>query len=349
VASKFLKAAAARCSLSIALTLLTSPAFGQAAPEVSLANVLADASVGEAIVAKFGTDHHLDATNIEVAVRSGIVQLGGTVATWRWRERAARVALVVNGVRGVVNRVRVVPVRRPDGELRKRVRVALRDEPALQKLGIIATVARGVVELRGRLTTWEQQELAERVVTSIPGVRFCQNLLTSRGTGARTAEHVANDVRSRLDWDPLVQHDPIRVTVHAARVELSGTTGSVAERARVIALAWVEGVVSVDARALIVDSVRRPDATVRPRRPSDLEIAEAIGDLMPFWPSLSSSNPQISVATGVVILSGAVKTPAEKRALEHMARSAAGVVRVDSDLRGPWSASPARRRPTRRR
>lgn len=345
VASTFPQAMAARCLLSLALLVPLPQAFAQVPSERSVASVLADAMVCRAVLAKLRAARHLDATHIEVAVRSGIVQLAGDVSTWPWRERAARVALAVAGVRGVVNRVRVVPVRRRDKDLRRDVREALRDEPSLEPFRIVATVARGVVDLRGQITTWEQQRLAERVVMSVPGVRYCQNLLTSRG--ARTARHVAGDIRSRLAWDPLVENDPVQVTARAGRVELIGTTGSDGERARVIALAWVESVSSVDAHGLEIDEVNRPDPNVRARRPTDLEISDAIRDLLTFWPSIIASNAKVAVTGGVVLLSGTVRTPAEKRAIEYVAQSAAGVARVSSTLGGSWLRSPPQ--PSRRR
>ena len=182
-------------------------------------------------------------------------------------------------------------------------------------------------------------------------MRFCLNQLTSRGSIRRTSAVVAGDVRSRLDWDPLVQHDPIRVSVRSRRVFLAGTTGSSAERRRAIALAWVKGVTAVDAEAVVVDTIKRPSPNVRLKFPTDSEISATIHELARYWPSVPITALTITVAAGVVTARGNVGTFADKRALEMMVRSAVGVVEVRSELRGPWwrppPSPPARPTPSR--
>ena len=151
---------------------------------------------------------------------------------------------------------------------------------------------------------------------------------------------IAADIRSRLEWDPFVQGAPVEVVVNRGRVALKGKVGGVAERRRVIAHAWVKGVVAVDANDVRVDVVNRPDPDVRLRFPTDAEISLALQDLRPSWPSLSASNLSTSVVAGVVTLRGTVQTLAEKRAAEAWVRSAVGVAAVNSELRGPWWKPP---------
>jgi osmotically-inducible protein OsmY len=206
---------------------------------------------------------------------------------------------------------------------------------------ITVRVTDGVVELSGVISTWEQQQLAERVAVSVAGVRFCQNQLTSSQGVRRTAAMIAADIRSRLDWDPFVHGPAVDVTVSHGRVALKGTVGSLMERRRAIAHAWVKSVVAVDARHVVVDVVKRPDSDVRMRFPTDAEIAAVLQELRPFWPSIATSNLSISVVAGVVTLRGTVQTLAEKQAAEDMVRSAVGVVAVNTELRGPWWRPPA--------
>jgi hypothetical protein len=73
-----------------------------------------DPGVRRAVLQELITDGHIVASGIDATVRGGIVELDGSVAVLSWRQRAARVASVVRGVRAVVNRIRVVPVRKPD-------------------------------------------------------------------------------------------------------------------------------------------------------------------------------------------------------------------------------------------
>lgn len=297
--------------------------------------------VREAVRDALSNDSHLVSSGVEVAVNDGIVELGGTVAAPLWRQRAARVAGVVQGVRAVVNRVRVVPVARPNHLVARDVERALRRTRALGRMPISARVVDGVVELSGAISSWDEQQLAERVATGVIGVRFCQNQLSWARAIERTPAVIAADVESRLNWDPLVQHDPIHVQVRGARVVLRGTTGGPAERARAIALGWVEGVRSVDADALIIDNVNRPDQNVRVAFPTDAEIALAIRDLTPRWWAIPPPGWSSVVSAGVVTLSGTTPTLAEAHAIEAMTRSVVGVVDVRRELRGPWWNPPA--------
>jgi osmotically-inducible protein OsmY len=309
--------------------------------------------VAQAVVRKLNRDLLLTASGLTVAERNGIVELRGTVPVWSWRARATQIAGVVRDVRGVVNRISVVAVRRPDSVVAADIRRALRATAALAEMPITVRVTEGVVELSGIISTWEQQQLAERVAVGVAGVRFCQNQLTSSKSVKRTAGMIAAEIRSRLDWDPFVQQVVINVTVRQGRVALMGTVGSPAERRRVIAHAWVSNVVAVDASRVVVDLAKRPDNDVRLRFPTDAEIAVALRDLRPFWPSVAVTDLSMSVAAGVVTMRGTVQTLAEKQAAEAMVQSAVGVVTVNSELRGPWWRPPvpvpSRRPPSTRR
>jgi hyperosmotically inducible protein len=296
-----------------------------------------DAGARKAIESKLASDRVVRTAGIEVAVVGGIAMLSGTVPVSPWSTRAARIARVVRGVRAVVNRIRVAPVRRSDTQVARDVRQALRGTAALARLPITVAVRRGVVLLTGSITTWDEQELAERVATSVPGVRFCQNQLSWRSSG-RTAALVVADIQSRLSWDPYVEAAPIRVAARGGRVILEGAVGSAAQRKRAMAHAWVPGVTAVDAGGLSV--VALPDEALRSRWPSDAEILSAIRDLSPYWPELVISGSTITVVGGVVTVRGTVATLAARDAAREMLRSAVGVVAVRDELRGPWWRPP---------
>lgn len=323
-------------SLCLQAAAQSASSRSPAAPEAS---ALSTSDILRAVLHELSSDPHLVATGIKVAVSSGIVELTGTVPVWSWRERATRLAAVARGVRAFVNRIGVVPVRKRDSLLAQELRSALRHTEALARMRVALRVTDGVVVLDGAISTWDEQELAERVVTAVPGVRFCENQLSWTGAIKRTSAVIAADIRSRFDWDPLVQHDRIRVTARQGRVVLAGATGP-AGRRRALALAAVKGVTEVDARALVVDPASRPDADVRSELPNDLEISRTIQDLNAYWPTLQANNLTTTVVAGIVTLRGTVQTIAEKRAAESLARSAVGVVAVRSLLRGPWWRAP---------
>lgn len=329
------------CASAGAQARAAANAEAAAATSASVAN----APLGQAIWKQLVADRHLDATGVVVTERKGIVELSGAVAVGLWRERAARIAALVGGVRGVVNRLRVVPVRRPDRMLTREVRSKLRATAALAPLPIQARARDGVVELSGFITSWEQQQLAERIARAVPGVRFCQNLLTASVSLGRTPAMLAGDVKSRLDWDPWLQGQGIEVAVSGTTVQLRGQVASAARQRRAIRHAWVKGVTAVDARDLTVSPHSAARDHFRETRPSDEEIRAAITDLAEYFPQVPLSALKLSIVSGVVTLQGTVPTLASKRAAEELARSAAGVGQLRSDLRGPWWRAPARTAP----
>lgn len=335
--------------LTLALVLVAHLARGAEPVAPPLAKASADDErIRVSVVRELARDPHLVATGISCAVDSGIVELSGAVPVPRWRERAERVARVVLGVRAVANRLRVVSVLRPDRELEKAVRSAVRATAALRQLPIQATVSDGIVELRGWITSWEEQQLAEKVVSGVPGVRYCQNQLAASGRIARSEAVLAADIRSRFDWDPLLLHDPIRVDVRGTRVSLSGGVGSAAEARRASSLAWVKGVTAVDASKLQLVSPR-PDDNLRAQWPSDAEMTATATELARFWPNVVMSNVSVTVLDATATLRGTVQTQRESLAVAEMARAVVGVVRVDNQLRGPWWREPTPPAPAPRR
>jgi len=67
-----------------------------------------DAALKDAVATALEDDDRLDATAIAITVARGIVDLTGTVGNVNDVRRALRRAGEVDGVRGIVNRLRVV-------------------------------------------------------------------------------------------------------------------------------------------------------------------------------------------------------------------------------------------------
>ena len=144
---------------------------------------------------------------------------------------------------------------------------------------------------------------------------------------------LAGDVKGRLAWDVLVEHDPITATVKDSEVTLSGSVGSAAEKSRAIDDAWVDGASAVDASRLEVKWLDQPDKNLRQFTPkSDQDIAAAIKDAAYYDPRVKSFNLNPSVVRGVATLTGTVDTLKAKMAAEALARNTVGVSEVVNQL-----------------
>jgi osmotically-inducible protein OsmY len=293
----------------------------------------ADSAVRSAVAAELHKDKKIDQVGLTVAVNNGIVQLTGNVDNALSKDRATRISEAVRGVRSVDNRLVVSPEKRPDTDVERDVGKALSYNAATAKLPVHVSVKNGVVTLTGTVGSWQEQQLAERISDDVRGVRFTQNDLTTKRRATRQDSAVAGDVKTRLAWDVLVEHDPITATVNGSKVTLSGTVGSAAERSRAIADAWVDGVVSVDAKNLAIDVTRPPDKNLQPGVPkSDAAIASAIKEAAFYDPRVKSFNINPSVTNGVATLSGTVDTLNAKMTAEALARSTVGVTDVKNQL-----------------
>jgi osmotically-inducible protein OsmY len=210
---------------------------------------------------------------------------------------------------------------------------ALTYNGATAKMPIQAKVTAGVVTLTGTVESWQEKQLAARITDGVRGVRLTQNDLVTKYKTKRTDAAIAADVRSRLQWDALVEHDPVEASVTDARVVLSGSVGSAAEKSRAVVDAWVDGVASIDATGIVVQWWDRPDSNLRPdTMRSDVDIAAAIKQAAFYDPRVKPFDMEPSVSNGIATLAGTVDTLNAKMAAEVLARNTVGVIGVNDLL-----------------
>lgn len=342
------RSARALCCAVLGAATVSAASAG-ATPASAATGMTTDSAVRQRVTDQLARDQHLDASNIVVAASDGIVELSGSVGTQLSRSRAPRVAALVPGVRLVVNRLQWKLEKRADAAIAHDVRRLLKSSPATAQMSISVAVKKGVVTLTGAISSLSEQELAEQLTKTVPGVRFCLNNLTSRGAPQRTPEVIAADIRSRLAWDPATAAAKIGVEVERQVAHLSGVVGGELARRHAIKSAWVMGVAAVDGSGLNID----PEAaqpTLRRDLPSDQDVAKAVQDaIVHYW----RGNPQqvsVRVVDGLVVLAGVVPTLEESKSAETLARGAVGAVDVRNELRGPWwKPAPAPRNVARRK
>jgi osmotically-inducible protein OsmY len=294
-----------------------------------LAVPIADEAIKGEVTSELHKDKKIDQAGINVTVTAGIVALTGKVDNLLSSDRSTRIAESVRGVRSVSNRLSITPAARPDQSIQGDVQKALLYNAATAKMPIYATAKGGIVTLTGSVQSRQEKQLAERIADGVRGVRLTQNELTQKSDAKREDGTIANDVKSRLAWDVLVEHDPITATAKDAQVTLAGTVGSAAEKSRAVNDAWVDGVAKVDATALEVKWWDQPDKNLRPFTvKSDQDIATAIKDAAYYDPRVKSFNINPSVSHGVATLTGTVSTLKAKMAAEALARNTVGVTTV---------------------
>ncbi|TDN38795.1 BON domain-containing protein [Hymenobacter sp. UV11] len=296
------------------------------------ADHLSDADITAAIELFFMTKKGVPTHLIDVAAHDGIVKLTGITDNLLASERAEEIALAVRGVRGVVNEVIISTPDVPNSELYQAVTQALATDPATTDYNVACRVAEGVVTPTGVVQSWAEQQLVLRVLRGVRGVRrlVTDELIIRWGEMQNSDEEISAQIRELLAWDIRVFSDQIVVRTNDRAVHLSGTVGTAAERAQVVAVAYQAGATRVDALDLFVaywaisPELRREKFAQR----ADADIAQAVLDTFRYDPRVLSYQPVVVVHDGVVTLTGQVSSLRAKQSAEHDARHVVGVWNV---------------------
>lgn len=111
---------------------------------------------------------------VQLVVHSGHVTLTGTVPTLFHRAVAAKALRHVKGVKGIVNRIRVVPSA-PVRDIEPRIAQALHHDADVSARGIEAVVSGDTVTLTGCVRSWRERESAEVAAMHAPGIAHVDN------------------------------------------------------------------------------------------------------------------------------------------------------------------------------
>ena len=293
-----------------------------------------DAEITEAIEREFQISRGIPAPEILVATNEGIVTLSGSVDNILAKDRAQRIASMIRGVRAVVNEINVEPVPLSDAEILDNINAALANDPVTEVWEIKPVVNNGVVTLGGRVDSWQEKQLASRIVKGVAGVKQIDNQISIDYKTNRSASEIEEDIQSALRWDARVDSRLINVEVDGSQAVLSGVVGSAFEKSLAITDAYVIGVTSVDADNLEVEpwaEEERMRTEIVPEY-DDAAIRAAVRDALLYDPRVAAFNLNVAVDEGAVTLSGTVDNLKAKRAAAQDARNTTGVWRVESNI-----------------
>jgi osmotically-inducible protein OsmY len=212
---------------------------------------------------------------------------------------------------------------RTDAQIQSDVLAELRWEPRVQPNEVGVVVKNGVVTLTGWVDSYTKRWAAEEAAHRVRGVKAVANDLDVRLSSdvKRTDADIAQAVVRALEWDAFVSVDDLDVTVEKGWVTLKGEVEWQYQRQdaeRVVRrLTGVTGVTN-----LIV---------VKPRVAAS-ELKEKIEKALIRSVETDAKRINVEVDGDSVILTGTVKSWAERQEAERAAWAAPGVASVDNRI-----------------
>ena len=191
------------------------------------------------VISELQWDPTVREQEIAVAVKDGVVTLGGFVDNFAQKLAAERAAKRVRGVRGISEQISVKLADgaiRTDTDLTHRVVDALRWDVDVPDSRIRAKVEKGWVTLDGEVEWQFQRDAASRAIRYLTGVKGVSNLIGVK-------PHVKEKDVERLIRQALHRHADhealqVKVTALDGKVTLDGRVGSWTERSEVERAAW---------------------------------------------------------------------------------------------------------------
>lgn len=210
-----------------------------------------------------------------------------------------------------------------DLEIREDVMAELEWEPGLHGAQVGVSVNDGVVMLSGVVDTYYKKVLAEKATKKVSGVRAVAEEIVVQVPGSNTFTDIdiAKAVISALKWNSSVDDSRISVTVEGGEVTLSGQAAWNFQK--LSAQKAVENLVGVSS---IINNIRVENKIVAH------DVKQRIADAFERSAAIDSNKLNVEVAGDRVILTGTVRSFAEKMDAEKTAWSSPGVMDVDNRL-----------------
>ena len=202
-----------------------------------------DSQIAADIKARLQWDIWVNGDMTSVEVSGGRVTLTGTVGSAIAKSRASDDAWV-NGVLSVdASGMKVEPwahsdprrrlkyATRSDGDIKQAVQAAFRLDPRVAAFSLDVNVGGGMGVLSGNVGNLKAKTSAEQDVENIVGVTGLDSFLKVRPAGQSTDAEMKEQMKAVVFWDPLLDSATISVAVINRVAYLSGTVGSLVQKA----------------------------------------------------------------------------------------------------------------------
>jgi osmotically-inducible protein OsmY len=198
-------------------------------------------------------DPDLDAEDIAVSVKNGVVTLAGFTRSYADRLEAEAAAKRVAGVLAVANDIEVrLPAidQRPDPDIARDAVAALKAELPISYDRIKVIVRDGWVTLEGAVEWQYQKTTAENAVRKVKGVKGVTNVVMVKPKVEPS--ELKRKIQEAFKRNAEVDANRITVEANGSEVVLKGTVRSWIEREEAERVAWsAPGITKVEDRIVV--------------------------------------------------------------------------------------------------
>jgi osmotically-inducible protein OsmY len=215
-----------------------------------------DEQIQRDVLEELRIDPAVDATQIGVAAKDGVVTISGSVTSFAEKIAAEAAAKRVYGVRGVADEILVRPIGdgvRSDADIARAAIDSLKWDFAVPDERIKVTVEKGWLSLDGTVDRPYQREAAARALRNLAGVRGISNMITIKPTVRVSPADVRREIYDSFRRNADLEARRIGVDVKDSKVVLHGNVHTWSEADEARRAAWsVPGVAEVENKLVVV-------------------------------------------------------------------------------------------------
>jgi len=198
-----------------------------------------DLQIQKDVMEELKWEPFLNASDIGVAVKNGVVTLSGLVDSYAKKLTAEKAVKKVSGVKAVAEEIQVgisPGLRKTDTEIAEAVLNALKWHSGVQEEKIKIKVEDGHVKLEGEADWDFQRTSAKKAIENLNGVQSVFNLITVKPKA--TPFDIQQKISSAFHRSATIDAEKIRAEVKGSEVTLYGTVRSIAEKEDAEIAAW---------------------------------------------------------------------------------------------------------------